>query len=198
MEKNQKMKKNVILMDMISSTSKVLLIDRSVPTNYKAMHADMLHYYSIYYEDPLSMEINSIDISQVFSKLILDNSEVRSINVNQHIQRNLAALKNEGYIYLDLKILESLLLKPEFFPREWIEIADTESYNSKSGSIRFDGTILKSKDSGELKILTADFNRGHWEVGFAPLEINQKELDAFLQTGSVVQFRLYSAVVKPR
>lgn len=152
-----------------------ITIDRTIPFDPKSISFDFV----VDHEDPQSLTLTSIDLSVVVIKYILDIEIGSTTNVNEVLTTNITRIKAEGGIFLDAKVLETLLKNPKSIPVGWISIADSDSMNTSD--IQFLGTTLKASDSSKLYYLGISFDRGVWSISHTQTIYSDEDLTSFAE-----------------
>lgn len=124
------------------------------------------HDFSIVRDDHAVQSLESLDLSRLALELVVQGEDLRPSEIRELTTQNLELLRSKGCVPLDAFCLWRLM-ETKTLPREWAVL--TESENMDSATIRFDGTILKSKSGGQLAVLQPFANRGHWVCGWTPL-----------------------------
>ena len=181
---------------MSESKSIILHIDRIVPVSFKDIGAELLTIdgLSIIWEDARSIALSAIDMSRVCLKLIIETEEAHPVDANTLLARNITLLQKEGYILLDAKVLETLLLHPENITKEWYTVADSDTV--EQSSIEFRGTVLNKGVSAEEIIFTLSYARGYWHYGWSNTFYDAQDLESFSKD-SWAPLRRHVAVLKP-
>lgn len=177
--------------------TQLIQIDRSRPVDLNKLMGSGALDLSIESDDPQAVSLTQIDPAKVRLELVLDINEARPTRVNERLHENLARLKQQGLILLDAKAAEALLANPTAIPSSWIEIADSDSMNDLSGTIRFDGTILASRSTTQSRVLSPFFLRGAWTCGLADREQSPESLDLFQKSNGRVRLKEYTVVLVP-
>ena len=153
-------------------------------------------------ENARTLTLHTIDVSRIELKLIFDEMDniknVRPIDYNDYLRKNLDQLEREGYFLLDAPVLEALLSQENYIPKAWGAITDSDSVpDATSGSIGFYGTHLQLlQGDTNPYILTPFFNRGHWEGGGHESLFFTEEQIAKFEQEPVTGIRRYAAVYK--
>ena len=179
----------------MASRRRLLKVDRSAPFSFEKVGADPLaEFHSVASEDPAALSISTIDMAKVKLVPILDVVNSKPCQINETIMKNLAELREQGYILLDAKVAEALLLNPEYIPEEWREITNVDQLSEKTGTIRFDGTVFNALLRDQPTVLAPAFDRGRWEVGVASFVYPEEY--ARLCERAYVTMKVYSVVME--
>lgn len=146
--------------------NRIIKLDRTLPFHLSDIDAMVGQSFSILRVDPSSQSLQSLDLSRLALELVVQGENLRPSEIRALTTQNLELIRSKGCVALDAFCLWRLT-DTKTLPREWAAI--TESENAGSATIRFDGTVLKSKASGQSAVLQPFANRGHWVCGWTPL-----------------------------
>lgn len=179
---------------MTTNLSKTLTIDRTKPFSFKNIGADTLEdTYKVQHEDPKSLSLSTIDLSRVRIEPILKTDEEHPVTANQIMKDEIARLHKQGFIFLDAKILETLLANPKSISADWIRMTDSDMANT--AAIEFRGTIFsRLKNPDAHVVLSLFYSRGVWSYGHDPAEYSIEDITSFANNRSGGLLR-YAAVV---
>lgn len=158
--------------------SNIITIKREKAVDLNEIDGMLGFGFQIDSEDTSSIKITSLDISKLHLEVLLDGKDIPPQEVHEKINRKLQHIRTQGGVLLDAKVLSILLKNTALIPHSWSELADCDN----GLSIRFDGTVLKVKSSGEAAVLQPFTERGHWNWGWGSRFPDCKNVSVFQYT----------------
>ena len=134
--------------------SKFVKIDRSIPFNPVSFIG---RGWSVVEQDNASLMLSEIDLDKVKLETMLKDGE-GCVTGEDKLKR----LKDEKFIRLDAKVLQTLWENKNLIPESWSQITDSVHY------VFFDGTVLKDLD-GDRFVPCLVWQNGEWDRSYGQL-----------------------------
>ncbi len=151
----------------------MLAIDRNQP--FRLAEIESLAPFEALYttagDDEACLRLTSIDADEI-QLIPLDPASDRGATrgSNQRAADKLARLKGDGSVFLDGRVLATLLRSAGGVPAHWRGVVTAKGDPAGAATIRFYGSRFRSIETGAVHVLGLAWDGGRWAVELEPVE----------------------------